>query len=283
MSFGKPGHPFFWVVSYPKSGNTWVRHLLRYYIEEVYDERPSETNDTSLYWYMSVAPKPLKAMESLDTLQLRPAALSHMMTVLGEQQDDAPCSVVKSHHLSGEYFGVPFFSALWVDKAIYITRDPRDILPSFADHTGTELEEQAERMADGAAELGYLEKPKIPQMTGTWSQHVTSWINQRRVESINTSYEELHEDAERELEKMVEFLELREDAEAVEVAVERASFENLRKKEEEEGFCEASEKQDRFFRRGEVGSHEDEVPLHLEKKIIEDHGEVMRALGYLDE
>lgn len=272
--------PFIWVVSYPKSGNTWMRTMLREYIKRVFGERPFECNDVSQYWYQTVSPRPLDTMGPLEICQLRPAAMMHLTTMQRYRQKPRPAAIVKSHFLSGDFFGIPFFCPLWVDSAIYIHRDPRDVLPSFADHMGDTLEEAAETMANQKATLGKPKHHKLASPMGSWSMHVMSWLEQKRVPTIYTSYERMHENTTRELRRVVEHAGLPVHENNLKEAVEAARFEKLQKKEEQEGFKEASEHQERFFRRGIVGSHKDEVPEKFIKKIEEDHGRLMKMLGY---
>ena len=273
------GQDFIWVVSYPKSGNTWMRFVLSYYLEEAIDTEPFESNDTSLYWYQAVSPKPISMLTTFECIRLRSAALMHMQTVFANRHKPA---IIKSHMVSGEFHGMPFFCPLWVDKAIYIHRDPRDVLPSMNDHMGHEtMEETVKAMSDSTCELGG--EHKIPQMISSWSINTESWTENARVPTIVTSYEKMHEDLHGEVEKILKFLELEPDHDAIDVAIERASFENLRKQEEERGFPEKSHKQERFFRRGIIGSHKDEVEPELVKQLEEDHRVMMTKLGYLDD
>lgn len=274
---------FIWVVSYPKSGNTWMRLLLREYIKRTTGERPFETGDHSLYFYQTVSPIPLETLTPQGFVQIRPAAMMHLQTIYGARKNDwRPYCVVKSHTATGDLHGVPFFSPLWVDRAIYIHRDPRDVLPSFADHIGVPLEEAAETMANSQAQLG--QPPMVPQLISSWSAHTRSWIADRdnqRVNTVVTSYEKMHEDTAGELRRILEFCEIPIDEQAIKEAVRACVFDRLRAREEEEGFEERSKQSERFFRRGIVGSHKDEVPRELVAKIESDHMQMMRLLGYV--
>lgn len=275
--------PFIWVCSYPKSGNTWMRTLLREYITRLKGQPPFECNDVSHYWYQTVSPRPTDTMDALEYLQLRPAAMMHLTTVQRYRQKPKPAAVVKSHMLAGAFEGIPFFSPLWVDHAVYIYRDPRDVLPSLADHMGKTLVEAADMMSDDTATIGSPERYKLAQPLGTWSEHALTWINQNSVHTTSTSYENMHKDTGRELRKVLRHCGIEVDQDLVAEAVEASTFDKLRAQEEEEGFVETSENQERFFRRGEVGSHKDEVPRPLRRRIERDHGDMMKMLGYGDD
>lgn len=274
---------FLWLVSYPKSGNTWMRMLLRNYLEEIEGVRPHETGDTSPYFWQAVSPMPLSALNLEDFVQIRPAAMLHLQTIFASRfHDDRPTAVIKSHTLNASILGVPTFSPLWVDRAVYIYRDPRDIVPSFADHTGGTIDDAIATLANEDAQMG--KPPKIPSFLGSWSDHVRSWIMSRdttQVSSMATSYERMQEDTARELTRVLEFCNIDVDPDAVERAVEAASFENLQAMEDSEGFDEASAKQERFFRRGKVGSHEDELTRAQVAQVEKDHARMMSMLEYL--
>jgi hypothetical protein len=79
------------------------------------------------------------------------------------------------------------------------------------------------------------------------------------------------------------FLGLPDDNQRVTSACEASSFGKMRALEREGGFGERPPGTAVFFRRGEVGSWRSELSADQVSRIISDHGEMMRRLGYLDE
>ncbi len=280
----RDSHKFIWVVSYPKSGNTWMRLLLRTYFKEVYGQEPFETGDTTPYFYQVVSPKPLHLLSGQEIAQIRPAAMLHLTSINGARAVDKPVSVIKSHFMNASVAGIPMFSPLWTDYAIYIYRDPRDVLPSLADHMGKTIPEAVEMMRDPLSHIGdTLEggEIKIPTPLGTWSDHVKSWMGpEKRVSMAATSYERLHADTAGELTRLLDFCKIEVDRPAVKKAVEACTFRNLRAAEDQIGFKERSRNSEHFFRRGLVGSHKDEVEPGYVQQIEHDHKLAMRMLGY---
>lgn len=275
-------HKNIWVVSYPKSGNTWMRLLLREYFIKVNGGPPFETSDVSPYFYQVVSAKAMHMLIPEEFIQLRPAAMMHLTTVSGGSMAKESVGVIKSHMPSGDLYGVPFFSPFWVDCAIYIVRDPRDVLPSMADHMGKSLQETVDLMANSKAQIGGgMDPPKVPTLLASWSEHVLSWIGrEKRVSTIVTSYERMQEDTAQELRRVLEFCGYEPNEEAIQYAVEQCEFKKLQEREAQQGFVEKSKKHEKFFRRGIVGSHKDEVPNDLVGQIERHHGAVMNMVGY---
>jgi len=273
-------HQVIWVVSYPKSGSTWVRTLLKHYLQVLTGTKPLETSDTIPYFYHIVSPKPAIELGVTGIAQLRPAALMHLIAVHQSRTHPTPATIIKSHLFNATIIGMPLWSPLWAPKVVYISRDPRDILPSYADHLGETHEEIVKLMTDPSARIGTY----IPALTSTWSNHVKSWHDAKNVEVCHISYEQMHEDTAGVLSKVLDFYDIENDPIIVDMAVEASSFRVMQEREARQGgFCERTEHQKRFFRRGIVGSHKIDVEEFHTMQIEHDHEDMMRRLGYLDE
>ena len=268
-----------WIVSYPKSGNTWIRTLLRNYYNLTTDREPRETTDTIPYFYHTVSPKPIHTLTHPELASLRPAAMMHSIALHTSNANPRPALLIKSHLMNADFNGIPLWSPLWAPKVIYVYRDPRDILPSYADHMGIDHSTCVELMNSPLAAIG--EAPAVPAVTSTWSNHVKSWSNSKNVEVLHVSYESLHENPSEVLREVLKFCEIEENTYALHDAVEASEFSKLQAEEEKEGFYERTKHQKKFFRRGIVGSYKDEVdPRHI-VNIEEDHWQEMLRLGYV--
>lgn len=265
------------LVSYPKSGNTWVRLLLGSYFFG-HEEAPAATFiDTLAYPFMELTGTPIKEMTVWEHGALHPAAMFKLQETLPEDS----WALVKSHHANAVVAGIPLFAPLFCHRAIVIVRDPRDVLPSIAAHMGMDHETAVELMAAKNARMPDPEGLKVPHITGSWSTHVGSWLRQRRVTHKVIKYEELHADTPAVLIDMLKFLgEEEPDPTRVEVAVRSQNFDALHDREDRIGFGETSQKAARFFRRGIVGGWRDEVQPHLIERLEAEHVEVMERMGY---
>lgn len=231
--------------------------------------------DTGRSWYQNTSPVPVSELPVGQQVQLRPAAMLQLARI-------AEPTLLKTHHAAITVEGVSLFSPLWTERVVVVVRDPRDILPSLTDHMGIGLEEAVDLM--GNAEATIQDDGGIAHLLTTWSQHVGTWLGVESVPVHVTRYEDLHDDTAGELGGILGFLGVDDiDGERVGEAVDACRFDRLQEREDEEGFAEKSPNQDRFFRRGEVGSWRDEAPKSLVRRIERDHGEMMERMGYAPE
>ena len=272
-------NPFVWVCSYPKSGNTWVRELLKSYAFHKTGNRPWGTGDDSVYYYRLVSPIDLYELTTQMFIQIRPAAMLHLR-MMATQDQDSLYTVVKSHSVNGGHDGIPMFSPMWVDKLIYVHRDPREILPSLADHMGIDHQKAVEFMGDDNSLIGGNAK-NMQTVLASWTSHLTSWLENGRVNTYVTSYRQLHNDAGHVLEEVLEFIGLEVDQKAIKLAVSDCEFSKMAEKEQKDGYGDKSDHSKRFFRRGEVGTYAEEVDNVTLARIVKDHREMMIQLGYL--
>jgi hypothetical protein len=256
-----------WVVAYPKSGNTWVRMLLRHY----HQGELAEYADSSLLFYQVVSPYPVTALTPWQQIQIRGAAMFYLACSANNNP-----TLIKSHHSFGEFAGIQLFPEAFTRRVIYVVRDPRDVACSMTNHFGKSHEEAVE-FINAPARLG--DEPHMVHLINTWSEHVHSWTTQQKVSTCIVKYEDLQKDTAQELREILEFLEWEIDEERIAKAVEANQFEKLQAHEAENGFKEAKQ-HGPFFRRGIVGSWRDELTPELVQKIEEKHGEEMKRQGY---
>lgn len=133
-------------------------------------------------------------------------------------------------------------------RVVYLIRDGRDALASRAYHR-TALRQKQDPW-------------QIRDKFGTWHEHVEAWLsNPYDAEMLVIRYEDLKSNGHAELQRICEFLgEDRSDA-FLDSLYRKASIETLREKETHEGHTLQGWPRDKpFYRRGEVGSYQDEVP-----------------------
>ena len=184
----------------------------------------------------------------------------------------------------GLNLGYPIFSMKATIGAIYIIRDPRDIVLSFADHFGKDVDEA----------IGYLKREKLQMTTSegeavfnvhefisTWSNHVESWTISRHPKFLVIRYEDLKENPHKWFRKICRHMGITKDPARIDRAIGFASFKRLQKQEEMEGFKEKSLHSDVFFRKGRSGAWKDVLTPEQVARIEKDHGKMMGQFGYL--
>lgn len=216
------------IVSYPRSGNTWMRNLVR---NVIVLGRPSQTEPEKL-WML------------IPDLHISEHAMEHE----AHTQFGLTRRILKSHNLA----------AIQNHRLLYVFRRPADALVSYY-HFHLLHPETRDKVQDG------LEKFCDRMVTG-WGRHVqlALSIHAKAPERAHfVSYEMLTKDAPNALSAAVKFLGFAGSKETIGAAIERSTFERLRRQEEATRTESGNEY---FFRRGKVGSAQEELtPAMLEK------------------
>jgi hypothetical protein len=234
------------LVSYPKSGNTWVRFLLANLIY------PNETVGFANINRLLPAP----GVSSKRFLRNLPRP-----------------RILKSH----ETFDVRF------RKVIYLVRDPRDVAVSeyhfdlkkrYIEPDVT-LEQFVERFIKGTT-AGY----------GSWWEHAASWIAARHGNPafLLVRYEDLLSDSISETGKIAEFLGIQASPERLEAAVQRSSADRMRKLEKQQADQWTGTKNTRkeipFVRAAKSGGWKETLPQHCVQEIEIAWAPLLNFLGY---
>lgn len=268
-----------WIASYPKSGNTWVRSLLQAYRCNGYvdiNDLHTGVGDSAECYMRAVSPIPIKDLGMHGQLQLRPAALLHAL--IGKPVP----RYFKTHFANLKEPGIPaYIPRDFTARAIYIIRDPRDVLISFCNFYNCSLRKGVEGMAKKDFWIGG--DGQSFQIISSWSNHVASWGGESDFPVHFVKYEDLMANPDKELTEMLTFIGIKVDHDRVKRAVQACEISRLQKTEQEEGFTEHPMGKTRgdFFNGG--GSRWDsELGQKWVSQIESDHVDIMRSFGYLN-
>ena len=273
-----------WLASYPKSGNTWTRNFLHNLLNilEGTGDNPQNINgmneftawEISTRFYEKHLDKPITECTRKEIAAVRPKV----------QQDIADgtdgLAMVKTHHALVMDRGVPTINFAATSGAVYIVRNPLDVAISFSHHMNTDIDTAIEEMAFENLETAVNDK-SVYEVYGSWSQHVGSWTRNAHRTIYVMRYENLLTDPFRTFGGLARHLLLRPTDAQLLTAIERSSFDNLRKQEEESGFKEKPEKAKRFFREGKAGQWHEGLTRRQVRRIVQDHHVQMKRFGYL--
>jgi len=271
-----------WLASYPKSGNTWTRIFLANYIFNRQTPMPINQvhrlgmGDSIEKAYRMVAGGPFDVADYRQSLALRDRVLK------GIVNNDAAVNFVKTHNRLTRAFGVDLIPTHLTRSAIYILRNPLDMVLSYARQfamTPAEAAEAIGRSDNSTAGTNNV----VPQFLGTWSEHVTSWTTCRRFPVLVLRYEDMQADPEAAFTRVLAHIGITVDAARVARAVEFSSFDELRKQEDAGGFVERSPNSERFFHSGRAGGWRSDLAPELADRIRTEHAAVMREYGYLED
>ncbi|MGC9988252.1 MAG: sulfotransferase domain-containing protein [Terriglobales bacterium] len=235
------------LVSYPKSGNTWTRFLIA---NLVYPEKhPDFANINELI------PDPEGiSKRHLDQLP-RPRYL-------------------KSH----QYFDPRY------PKIIHIVRDPRDVVLSEyyfdikrrAIPDDFPLDKFVSRFVSGELNHPY----------GTWAENTATWFYTRGQSPrlLLVTYEALQSEGARQMAKIAEFIGVPADPARIAFALEQSSADRMRELEKKQGHLWSSTKQTRqdkpFVRSAKAGGWKNELSESSVAEIESAWGRLMREIGY---
>ncbi|HVU37824.1 MAG TPA: sulfotransferase domain-containing protein [Opitutales bacterium] len=225
------------LVSYPKSGNTWFRYLA---IGATFGVNPGR-----------VPPAVLNEL-SPDVHQ---QTLYHRFTTP---------MLIKSHQLPQPEYR----------RVVYLVRDGRDALVSYLHF----IRHYENTVVDGLAAA----RTGAGLGAGQWHQHVEQWLaNPYGADLLVIRYEDLLRDPVPQLERFCNFAGMARPRDMLEAAVRNSSFENLHQRELCDNPAMAEKSRDAFFfRRGEAGSHLDELPREWLNAFEASARPTLQRLGY---
>lgn len=251
-----------WLASYPKSGNTWVRFLLLHY-----------------FYGESAEPKDM-ALRIPDI---------HAPEEFYRARETQPRLLVKTHRKLTPQ--MPHFAD--TARAIYIVRNPRDVLLSFLNYVRL-VDGLPSNVTDAHYARLFIGRGGDPVWyrsgSGSWEANVVSWTVQKHFPLLLVRYSDLKEDAPLQLRRMLEFMGEEVDEGRVHRAAELSSFDRLRALEIREkenptsntvfaGGRQAMLRGRMFVNKGHLGGSLAAVGSGLDEAFDQRFGEAMRRLG----
>jgi hypothetical protein len=272
-----------WLASYPKSGRTWMRVFLQNYLYSR-EEADINTLEKTVASYRHFFDDLLGVETSNLTEGEIETYRARSFRLLAEQ---APKDLIlKVHDVFGMLAdGSPIFPPQVSSGAVYILRNPLDVAVSYSFYAAEPIDKSIQDMANSQLALGA--KPTrlythVRQKLGSWSQHVTSWADQRLIPVQIVRYEDLLAQPLEAFAGVVSFMGLAVDPERLQKAVEAASFTRLQKQEKDRSFGERPPRAQAFFRQGKAGSWREALSPAQRDQVIASHHDVMQRFGYLD-
>jgi len=272
---------FTWVASYPKSGNTMLRLLLEahHYNSDSVDINNMVlcTGDTGEALMQGVSPVGYVNLGLRAELLLRPAALLNLFcrTSLG--------LMTKTHWCNIQPPGLPpCIPPEFTKHAVYVVRDPRAVFLSYANYYSYAPQKAAEMMNNDEFTIGG-QKGHARTLVSSWTKHVASWTGEKNFPVHVVKYEDMVKNPAKELTEVLEFLGKDTNEDRIARAVEASRISKIQAAEKDDGFREHNSSSESFFGNGGGTRWQDEAGQKWIKQIEEDHGDMMRILGYLDE
>jgi hypothetical protein len=271
-----------WLASYPKSGNTWLRAFLHNFLRD--PERAYDINkltdltagESMTYLYRAQDPALDQHFTDERIRELRP--LVHR-TISRSSPDSV---LVKTHNALVEEDGYPLISLDLTAGAIYIVRNPLDVVISFSHHNRTTVDNMIEFMANKTAATVSNEK-NVYELYDSWSGHVASWTATPSPTLHVVRYEDMLANPQKSFAAVVKFLGIEAPRQRIERAIRLSSFTVLKEQERRQGFRERPSAMEAFFREGKAGQWKKTLTKEQVAAIVAAHREQMARFGYVPE
>jgi sulfotransferase family protein len=269
-----------WLASYPKSGNTWLRvflhNLLRdppegYELNRIDD---FTIGDSATIWYAGLIGRAPGDWSFEEVAKVRRKAHESMVGAF-------PDSVfVKTHNaLLADAHG-PMITMELTAGAIYVIRNPLDVVVSYSHHLGKTIDETIDILNSSRSGNPNTVK-NVYQLLGSWSEHAGSWTARPHPSLHVMRYEDMLERPEATFGAVAAFLGLKPPRPRLLRAIERSHFKELRKAEDAQGFKERSDRAERFFRAGRAGQWREVLAAEQVRRLVDAHRPAMERFGYL--
>ena len=270
----------FWIASYPKSGNTWVRAFISTYLYsknyifnfDLLKKIPKFTQKKffdQLVDLEKLKRDPLKITEYWKNAQMKINLVNEI-------------NFFKTHNACVAYKNRWFTDETNTSGYIYVVRDPRAIACSLAHHSGVSIEEAVDDLIN-ENKIGYNGPFKLAEIPGSWKINYLSWKKKKNFKGIVIKYEDLIDNAEGEFKKILNFInkfkKINVDQSKIIKSAISCNFTNLSEMEKNHGFQEAQN--GKFFRNGKKDSWKNELRTELIKKIENNFRDEMIELSYL--
>lgn len=252
----------YWLASYPKSGNTWVKLFVEAYaIGNTNINAPRITSgDQSRQFYHSACCVDLKNLSHVEILAIREAALSNMKNM-------AHPYLVKTHHANVMLHEHALIPSWFTNGAVYVMRDPRDVAISmshyFYDMT---IDKAIDKMLNDTFTINFKGEPNFYHFCRSWKSHVESWLA-ASFPLLVMRYENMVDNPYTEFKRLIEFHPwLEYDHDRLTKAIDEVTFAKLRDKEQADGFKESRGMGD-FFRAGTARQWRDVLTAPQQRRL----------------
>lgn len=275
-----------WISSYPKSGNTFLRSLIAAYFycegglykQNSLAHLPEYPRD---YFKLEKGTNPLREFSKYEEVQ-KSISLNNRKFIF-----------VKTHLANIKVNNIYYcINPLYTSCAIYIIRDPRNVLLSLSDHFQLSIKEAVDFFFKQSKilQIKKLDKSKGFTPILDWGSNYESWKKDEKIKKYFVKYEDLANHTEEIFIKILEFLQgfisFNINKEFVKNAVDSTTFDKLQTLEQTSGFIEKeimglTRNHNIFFKKGKNRNFEEELSSETINEIEKKYYLIMKNLNYL--
>lgn len=279
-----------WLASYPKSGNTFLRSMLSAYLftqngKFNFDLLKNINQFPNFYLFRKLG------VNVADELNVIKNYINIQEKI--NKLDGKNLRILKTHSTLQSINGLPFTNLKNSLGVIYIVRDPRKVLVSYANHTQKSFDEIFKIISQNSifgGENDILNKTRIHG--GSWSSNFHSWKEFKKFNRyLLVKYEDLIQNPKKIFIDVLNFIELISKSKIpinelkLNNTIESTSFNIMQKLESNGEFKEslpfAKNKRVQFFKYGPNNGGKKLLSENIRLKIEELFKLEMKELGYL--
>ena len=267
----------FWIVSYPKNGNTWLRILLSAY----YFTKDGFFLNDSLLNNINQFPEKKYFTEFKYNLKL-PGDTSRLWIKAQDKiNSDKKIRFFKTHNFLGSIGGNQFTNIKNTIGSVYIVRDPRNVITSLKNHFELDYKSALDFMLN-EKKFTYDhfkgEDYSDFQFISSWEKNYQSWKYNKFFPNKFIKYENLMSETFFVFKDLINFIDKVSNnkdefnKQKAQNAIESTTFLKMKNLEKNKGFSESitsrkSEKQIPFFHLGPKNDWKKNLNDELKKKL----------------
>ena len=299
MNINVENKKIFWLASFPKSGNTWLRLILcglfftkdgRITDLNILNKIPGHDNLSNFKFVRNISLHDYKNIFNNNDYN-EASILSYSKYWIENQKrtkiNYGNFGLFKTHNARININNNYYTNSETTAGFIYIIRDPRDIVLSYSRHINKNIDDTIDYILNGQI----MEKKKInnkmPEITLNWKDHYLSWRKfSSDVPSLFLKYEDLLENFDLQIKKIINFfsndLGIHVDSNKLKIQniKQTTNFDNLKQIELDNGFAEDSGNYN-FFRKGTNNQWVNELNTEQKNKINNAFSKEIKKFGYL--
>lgn len=267
-----------WLASYPKSGNTWLRIFLTAFLNKEkfnLNELIVEQIFSSLEIFEKSTMLNSKNINYEIIEQFQKSIISNLAYGFDKNY------YVKIHN-ANIFKNESLINFEDTKGIVHIVRNPLDVVVSFAKHYDISIHKAITVLNDKNAINNSLQQ--LPYELSSWQGHFFSWHKtQLNTQYLLLKYEDLLVNPVYLFGKCLEFLGYSFSDEELKTAIEKSTFNQIKKQEVENGFAEKKEFSKSFFNKGKAGTWKEVLAPAQIIKIVKAQKKGMIELGYYQE
>jgi len=280
-----------WLASYPKSGNTYVRAFLSaYYFSQNGQFDFSQISNIEQFPHEKFFKRKVNSISE---------ASKQWVPIQKEINKDKKIRFFKTHSFLGNYQGNEFTSPETTLGAIYIVRDPRNVLTSLKNHYSFDDDTALKMITDKTRSLMSNNGSHASlNFISSWAENYLSWFRNNQFRRLFVKYEDLITNKYETFRDIIVFTNTLMnrvegvDKSKLQKSIETTNFDVLKKKEISETFDGSessfkswrkfhSENKNLFFNLGPDNNWEKMLDLKTQKKIETNFKKEMSELNYI--